>query len=304
VLARAHTYEFDADPDAFRRIGEVADRQTRQQLSGWLRQAADGHRQLVIKDPRSVWLHELWAQAAADSGLSINYLTMLRHPTEVVGSRSTYYGKARDERSARDYAISKVAGWINVSLLNESLTRGRPRVYLRYTDLLADWRTALTEIGKALQLTYDTDLSTGDPHPVDDFISPELHRIHTGWEDLDVPPALRDLAEEVWAACGQLADEGGDTDLADTFSSLSRRYAALYRDAAAIAHDTTTSAVSAARAALEDQLARERKARKAAERALRARTETTVGQDAAELGRRVARGLRRRVRRGPAADQG
>ncbi|SDS39518.1 sulfotransferase family protein [Microlunatus soli] len=249
VLKAAHTYEFDADPRAAARIADATDAATQEELSRWLHGAAAGHRQLVIKDPRSVWLHDLWERAATDSGLTLCFLTMLRHPTEVVGSRSTYYGTAKDPRKARDYAISKVAGWINVSLLNERQTRGRPRAYLRYTDLLADWRSALTGVRDAVGLELNADLSSGEPSPVDEFISPELHRIRTGWDELDVPDELRTIAEQTWDACCRLADEGGDTDLSTEFDDLSERYARSYRDAAAIASDTIDSAV--ARAAAE-----------------------------------------------------
>src|SRR4051812_38001434 len=58
VLTRAHTYEFDADPRAYERVGAAAGQKVQRELTRWLRQAAEGHDQLVIKDPRSVWLHE------------------------------------------------------------------------------------------------------------------------------------------------------------------------------------------------------------------------------------------------------
>lgn len=248
VLNKAHTYEFDADPRAIDRIAEVADLKTRQQLNDWLKDATDGRAQSVIKDPRSVWLHDLWTDAAEANGLHMSYLTMLRHPTEVVGSRSTYYGTAGDERKARDYAISKVAGWINVSLLNERQTRGARRVYLRYTDLLADWRTALAKVRDGIDLEFNATLAAGEPNPVDDFISPELHRIRTSWDELDVPVELQRLADDVWAACERLADEGGDADLGATFDALTEQYDRLYRDAAAISRDTVRWSVASATA--------------------------------------------------------
>lgn len=248
VLNAAHTYEFDADPRAAGRIADATDAGTQDELTEWLRGAISGHRQLVIKDPRSVWLHELWERAAEDCRLTLCFLTMLRHPTEVVGSRSAYYGTATDPRAARDYAISKVAGWINVSLLNERQTRGRPRGYLRYTDLLADWRTALSGVRDAVGLELNADLASGEPNPVDEFISPDLHRIRTGWDELEVPEELRTIAEQTWSACCRLADEGGDTDLDAEFDELGERYAQSYRDAAAITSDTTDSAIARASA--------------------------------------------------------
>lgn len=326
VLTKAHTYEFDSDPRAIKRIGKVADKKTRRELAQWLKDAAEGHQQLVIKDPRSVWLHDLWVDAVEADGIVISYLTMLRHPTEVVGSRSAYYGTATDERKARNYAISKVAGWVNVSLLNERQTRNRPRVYLRYTDLLADWRTALRRVRDDIGLEFNAPLTPGEPNPVDDFISPELHRVRTSWDELDVPAELRQLAEDVWAACERLADEGGDADLDATFDALSERYDRLYRDAAAMVSDTISSAASRAAAEARSKTKKEitRKFSQAkhsiakAEHQVVARVthgpgtteadpgETGRGEQAAipavaeraiRLGRRVARGVRRRLRR-------
>jgi hypothetical protein len=287
-------------------------------LTDWLGGAVDGHRQVVIKDPRSIWLTALWTEAAKAHDLAISYLTMLRYPTEVAGSRSTYYGNIDDERKARDYAISKVAGWINVSLLTERRTRGRRRVYLRYTDLLADWRTALGRVRDGLGLEFSAPLAPGEPSPVDDFISPELHRIRTGWNELDVPPALQQLADDVWAACERLAAEGGDADLGTEFDTLADRYGRLYRDAAAISSDTRASAVDRARsqasakierlnhkltktkralATAEEELAAlEPNHRSGAAQALR-RTSRGTARRLRRLGRRVARGVRSRLDR-------
>ena len=246
VLHKAFTYEFDADPAASKRVEALDDPSIQTDLTEWLKTAATGHEQMVIKDPRSIWLHPWWSRAAEDNDLVLSFLTMLRHPTEVVGSRSTYYGKFDDDRAARDYAISKVAGWVNVSLLNERMTRGEPRVYLRYTDLLADWRAAMTRVAERTDLTYNVDLTDNEPNPVDEFITPSLHRIKTSWEELQVPDALREIADEVWAACEQLADDAqGDHDA--IFDQLSERYDRLYRDAAAIASDTTISTAARAR---------------------------------------------------------
>lgn len=288
VLTRAHTFEFDADPRAIDRIDRAANERTRQQLTDWLRAATRGRQQSVIKDPRSVWLDDLWVKSADSIGLAISHLTMLRHPAEVVGSRQTYYAVAEDERKARDYTLSKMAGWVNVSLLNERQTRGRPRAFLRYTDLLDDWRTALSRLRDRLGLEFNASLEPGVPNPIDDFISPDLHRVRTGWDALDVPAWLQELAEEVWAACRRLADDGDSDELAEVFDGLSQRYERAYLDAAAIVSDTTASAVSRATVQVTRSLKREHAARTAAAK---------PGLDLAiAFGRRAARGVRRRIR--------
>ena len=58
-------------------------------------------------------------------------MIMLRHPAEVSSSRSTYY-------DARE--VTAVAGWINVALMTERLTRGNRRALVPYSQLTADWR--------------------------------------------------------------------------------------------------------------------------------------------------------------------
>lgn len=307
VLNRSHTYEFDSDPLSITRLERMAAASTQLELTDWLREAAAGHQQMVIKDPRSVWLHRYWTQAAQDCNLTLCYLTMMRHPTEVVGSRSAYYGKFSDERQARDYAISKVAGWINVSLLNERQTRRQPRVYLRYTDLLADWRKALSKVGDDLSLQFNADLGSGEPNPVDEFITPSLHRIRTGWEELDVPQELMEIAEEVWQACEQLADHGSSDELGARFDELSQRYDRLYRDAAAITSDTTSSAVARARdeavrktkKKLQDKINNAKQAVSAAEPepAVKPAPVRKSLHSASRVGRRMIKRVRRRIAR-------
>jgi hypothetical protein len=277
ALRRARTYEFDADPRAMARLEDLNDDSIQTDLTEWLKGASAGHEQIVVKDPRSVWLHPWWSRAAQDNGLVLSYLTMLRHPTEVVGSRSTYYGKFADERDARDYGISKVAGWVNVSLLNERMTRNQPRVFLRYTDLLADWRRAMTTVADQVSLTYNADLNSGEPNPVDEFITPSLHRIRTGWDELDVPDELRQIADGVWEACERVADQSFDDDLGRTFDELTERYSRLYRDAVALSSDTTTMAVATARAEAVRRTRREMQAKiNAAKKAATAAQQTAT----------------------------
>ena len=81
----------------------------------------------MVKDPRTTWLQPIWDDVLANAGIRTSSLTMLRHPAEVVASRTRSYAKARSGAEARAYAISKIAGWINVSLLNERLTRSNNR---------------------------------------------------------------------------------------------------------------------------------------------------------------------------------
>jgi len=81
------------------------------------------------------------------------------------------------------------------------------------------------------------DVASPDQHPIDAFIAPTLHHVHTTWDDLDVPDDLRTIADAVWAASQQLADAGTDDALEAEFDQLSEQYRKLFTSAAAITSD-------------------------------------------------------------------
>ena len=275
ILKKASTYEFDPDPAAVERVQRILDERARRELRDWLATAAAADsRQFAVKDPRTVWLHDLWADVAAENSMTTSYLTTLRHPAEVAGSRERYYGHSRDAERARAYAINKVAGWVNVSLLNERQTRSNRRVFVRYDDLVTNWRSVMQSVQDSLGLEFTADVVSPGQHPIDSFIVPNLHHVHTTWDDLDVPTDLRTIADAVWAASEQLADGGTDDALEAEFDQLSEQYRKLFTSAAAITSDLRLTAV-------EDVLAKaERDARIASRRG-------TI--------KRVARAIKRRL---------
>jgi hypothetical protein len=256
LLEKAKTYEFDPDPAAVDRVQRVIDGRVRRQLREWMAGAvAVDSQQFAVKDPRTVWLHDLWADVATENKLTTSYLTTLRHPAEVVGSRERYYGHNRDADRARAYAINKVAGWVNVSLVNERQTRPNRRVFIRYNDLVTDWRSVMTSVQRNLGLEFTADVASREPHPIDAFIAPALHHVHTSWDDLDVPAELRTIADAVWAASEQLADNGSDDALEAEFDQLSEQYRRLFTSAAAITSDLRLTAVQDALAKAEREAA-------------------------------------------------
>lgn len=245
---RAWINDFDGRPDAVRLVREAITPAMREELRTFLDTVSTDHDQVVVKDPRTVWCQALWAEAAAEVGLSIRYLSMLRHPAEVLGSRTEYYASGADADRRRYYATCSLGRWINSCVVNERETRGARRTFVRYVDLLGDWRTTMRKVGDDLGIGYDTDLSDGTPHAVDEFIDPDLRRVQVGWDDVDVPAHLRDLAEEIWQAQGVLADtDGNDEAASKRIDELGDAYAQTLRDAQAIAHDASEQAANKAK---------------------------------------------------------
>lgn len=247
VMAKANIDTFDARPEAWNRVAEILGDEDREEIEGWITEQSVHGPQIVVKDPRSTWMPNLWAEAAANVGFPISYAIMLRHPAEVIGSRSTYYARG-DLDARRQFEVTSIARWVNANLIAERETRQNPRVFLRYYDLLDNWRRTTLKVRDQLDLQFNHGLTADEPHEVDDFIDPSLRRHHVTWDDLDIPEDLQSLAEATWKACGLLADaETTRPEVRAEFDLLSERYASMYRDASAIARDTVTAATKVAR---------------------------------------------------------
>jgi len=247
ILDRALVDIFDSRPEAIERIRTILSPGHEGEVVAWLSQEVAHAPQLVVKDPRSTWMPLLWESAASRLDMPICFVTMLRHPAEVIGSRSTYYAKG-DEHSVRQFQVTSIARWVNANLLAERQTRGRRRAFVPYSDLLGNWRKVLQRLRDDLELTYNADLTSGAHHAVDDFIDPSLRRHHVGWSDLDIPAQLQETAEQTWQLCTQLASSrGADETVEAGLDELATGYEAMVADASAIAHDVTAAEVKLAR---------------------------------------------------------
>ncbi|WP_248579400.1 sulfotransferase family protein [Nocardioides sp. InS609-2] len=237
LLRASNVQVSDARPQAWLEAGKVsADHAVRERVTQWLTGQFEAGDELVIKDPRAAWFLGLWRAGADRSAATSSYVTMLRPVTEVVGSKQAYY-------DARQSGVTRTAAWINMMLHTERATRGEPRAFVRYADMLADWTIPVFRIGDAFDLHAVKTAMANDIREVHKFIDPNLRRVTLTWDDVDVPDRLRDLADETWHALDGLADEGGDDARAhETCDQLRVAYADMYAEAEAFAHSTTLAA--------------------------------------------------------------
>lgn len=250
IIAAAGLDDFDSRPDALDRAHAAVTPKLRAQLAAYLEKVTADHDQVVVKDPRSVWAQRLWKEVASEVGLDIRYVSMLRHPAEVVGSRTTYYAGGRDEEGRLRYQTLSVARWVNSSLITERETRGEQRSFVLYPDLLEDWRAVFGVLDDHLGLRLNLDVASGAPHPLDDFIDPSLRRHQVRWDEIDVPDRLRVLAESVWEAVVRLGcDDRSDAGTSAEFDALSAQYTRLFQESMAISHDAIVNAKTQAREA-------------------------------------------------------
>ncbi|MFI5511725.1 sulfotransferase family protein [Mycobacterium sp. NPDC051804] len=123
---------------------------------------------VVIKDSYITNLSDMWFEAARLSGLDVAAVIPVRDPHEVIASQAAA-GPMSPELTS--------AVWLKYSLLAERGTRGLPRVFVSYANLLHDWRRELRRISTTLAV----DLHPRDEQAIEEFLTPDLwHQRHCG----------------------------------------------------------------------------------------------------------------------------
>lgn len=229
LLYETHVKVSDARPIAWERTAELAGQPAVQQrLDAWLGSQFDQAAVVLVKDPRLSWFLPLWTAAARGQGVEPSFITMLRPPPEVVGSKRTYYNALLQDGQG-------VAAWLNMMLGTERATRGASRALVRYHDLLGGWEQVVTRIGKELDLAP---LSTIDEHAreeISSFVDPGLRRINLTFDDLDLPERLATMARHTWTSFDQLASSPEAPEILSALDDLSEAYESYYLESEVVA---------------------------------------------------------------------
>jgi hypothetical protein len=267
----------DSRPAAWESAGTaVEDQAVVAELRDWLAGQLAESSAVVVKDPRTSWFLPLWMRCSGELGVPTSFVTMLRHPAEIIASARKSYGTTQS-------GASRAAAWINVTLETERATRGARRAFVRYEDLLTGWHGEITRVGTLLEVPALAQVDPERAAAVDAFVDPTLHRNRVGWDELDVPPRVVGMVEDVWAAVAPLAGPSGDTPEARaTLDAAAAAYRGFYDEVEAIAY----SSIAAARPRRGRPAAGAPKPEHAPAPPLRVR-----------LARRVPASYRRRVRR-------
>jgi hypothetical protein len=236
VMRRLRVTVFDSRPRAWELTDATAgDPALRGELRDWLGGELGEADAVVVKDPRVGWFLPLWTGCANDLGVPATFVCMLRHPAEILASARKWYGDWQAD-------ASRAAAWLNVMLETERKTRDIPRAFVRYEDLLGDWEGELRRVGRQLDDPLLAGMERARFPQVDEFVDPTLHRNRRGWDGLEVPARVREMAERVWGELQPLADVDGDGDGAHAALDASHaEYGAFYAEAESIAQSSVTA---------------------------------------------------------------
>ena len=128
---------------------------------------------VVIKEPKMTAVSGLWFEAARLAGFDIAAVIAVRHPQEVIGSLKKRAARQNYVQASPELTS---AWWLKYTLLAERDTRGVPRVFVEYANLLEDWRREVKRISAALEI----DLSTRDESGIEEFLTTDFrHHRHS-----------------------------------------------------------------------------------------------------------------------------
>ena len=197
----------------------------------------------IIKDPRMCRLLPLWRDVFRELACQPLFVLALRNPAEVANSL----------RKRNDLVeVESCLLWLTYMLEAEYQTRGQPRVFVNYEQLLSDWRGTVADIGQTFSLTWPVTLEAAAPK-VDAFLDPSL-RHHADNATLPDHPACR-YAQEGFDLLSAASPDSVKLDrlLAHTFeltsvvSPLSKRLRSLR---------TTIACLESEKAALHTEIRR------------------------------------------------
>jgi hypothetical protein len=154
----------------------------------------------VIKDPRMCRLMRFWAPVFEEAGWSARTVLPLRSPLEVAWSL--------ERRDGIDPSLGCLL-WLRHVLDAEGETRGMTRAILGWSGFLGDPRVALGRVIDLLGLDWPRWPEHGLAD-LDAFVSDDLRHCKADADELQVHPAIGELACEVYDRMLGLVDDPGN----------------------------------------------------------------------------------------------
>jgi hypothetical protein len=157
----------------------------------------------IIKDPRVCRLVPFWVATLAEVNAVPLFIFALRNPMEIAASLASRNG----------FPLAKtLLLWLKHNLEAERHTRGLPRSFVLYDNLMLDWRREIVRVGQELELGWPRRSFHVDAE-IDSFLSPRLRHHAVGVEAFERQSQIPVWAKEAYRAL-LAAVSGGEADTA------------------------------------------------------------------------------------------
>ncbi|MBG0812479.1 glycosyltransferase [Methylosinus sp. H3A] len=170
-LLRSRNSGWD-DPRAFfsrKRLEQLTEGEKREAVDR-IKSCYRGNRPIIVKDPRISIMAPLWESALRATGYEPRYVVMVRNPLEVSASLSKRNGFSKEKG---------LLIWANYMLAVERDTRDSSRIFVSYSDLIADPEAVIDRI--QTQLAIDFVRGPSAKRSMSAFVDPGLR--HQKFED-------------------------------------------------------------------------------------------------------------------------
>lgn len=121
----------------------------------------------VLKDPRICRLVPFWEPCLLKAGMVPKYLHIHRHPLEVARSLHFWAGYSQN------YGLIL---WLRYQLDAEAATRGKPRYFTSYQQLMTDWSQVLQQADTVLDLGIGP-IPPGAARKIDAFLDRDMNHM-------------------------------------------------------------------------------------------------------------------------------
>lgn len=181
----------------------------------------------LVKDPRMCRLLPAWLQVLGAAGITLKIVVPIRHPLEVANSLAT-----------RDH-ITRLRSqliWLRHILDAESSSRGLTRTFIRYSDLLIDWRSQVRKISAELDIKWPR-WSSAVESEIETYLSSGL-RHHAAPEDaLPQSSAIGRWVGRAYCALEALCDGGEQVDACRELDEVRREFDSTSATYAPVLHE-------------------------------------------------------------------
>ena len=130
-----------------------------------LYQEFDDSRLFILKDPRICRLLPFWIEAVRTFGAQAAVVMPIRNPLDV--------GSSMETRDDLNPFVGYLA-WLRHVLDAEAASRGVPRVFVRYEQLLSDAHACVDRLGRELRVPWPKRSSPAAQMAIDEFLAPDL----------------------------------------------------------------------------------------------------------------------------------
>ena len=177
----------------------------------------------AMKDPRFCRVLPMWYAIFEELRYEPLHIIMVRNPKEVADSLLV-----RDGITPRDAYLL----WLEYMLAAERSTRGKNRVFIRYSQLVNHWETVLSHIEQRFCLSWPKDVGAVSV-AIESFISPSLRHHMAGDEvmgwNTSVSDKILHLVGKTYHFLVRTSN-GSDIDWTNEFTSIHDEFARIIRE--------------------------------------------------------------------------